>query len=108
MADSAITWCCDMYMNNARLDKKASSNGWYIRWVPGVAYYDAAVWAKRIPLSCRTVVPRAGLGDYTCPPMGLAKLWNGIPGNKSITWVQGSEHGYVPPDYEGRDFTMEK
>jgi len=97
-----------MYMNNARLDKKASSNGWYIRWVPGVAYYDAAVWAKRIPLSCRTVVPRAGLGDYTCPPMGLAKLWNGIPGNKSITWVQGSEHGYVPPDYEGRDFTMEK
>ncbi len=107
-ADSSITWCCDMYMNNARLDKKASSNGWYIRWVPGVAYYDAAVWAKRIPLSCRTVVPRAGLGDYTCPPMGLAKLWNGIPGNKSITWVQGSEHGYVPPDYEGRDFTMEK
>ncbi|MCR5839447.1 MAG: acetylxylan esterase [Kiritimatiellae bacterium] len=107
-ADSKITWCCDMYMNNVRLDKKASSDGWYIRWVPGVAYYDAVVWAKRIPLSCRTVIPRAGLGDYTCPPMGLAKLWNSIPGNKSITWVQGSEHGYVPPEYEGRDFTMEK
>jgi hypothetical protein len=37
--------------------------------------------------------------------MGLAKLGNSIPGNnKSIVWVQGSEHGYVPPMYEGRDF----
>ena len=107
-ADSRITWCCDMYMNNARLDKKASSDGWYIRWVPGVAYYDAVVWAKRIPMSCRTNITRAGLGDYCCPPMGLAKLWNSIPGNKSITWVQGSEHGYVPPEYKGRDFTEEK
>ncbi len=105
-ADSNITWCCDMYMNNARLDKKAAGNGWYIRWVPGVAYYDAVVWAKRIPESCFTNITRAGLGDYTCPPMGLAKLWNNIPGkNKSIRWVQGSQHGYVPPEYEGRDFT---
>ena len=41
----------------------------------------------------------------TLTPMGLAKLWNSIPGNnKSIVWVQGSEHGYVPPMYEGRDF----
>ena len=106
-AESSITWCCDMVMNNARIDKQASSCGWYIRWVPGVAYYDAAVWAKRIPESCFTNIPRAGLGDYTCPPMGLAKLWNNIPGgNKSIKWVQGSQHGYVPPEYEGRDFVI--
>ncbi len=104
-AESSITWCCDMAMNNIRLDKKASGDGWYIRWVPGIAYYDAAVWAKRIPTSCHTKIPRAGLGDYCCPPMGLAKLWNSIPGdNKSIRWVQGSEHGYVPPAYDGRDF----
>jgi hypothetical protein len=39
--------------------------------------------------------------------MGLAKLWNNIPGcNKSIKWVQGSQHGYVPPEYEGRDFVI--
>lgn len=104
-ADSGITWCCDMAMNNERIAKKASGDGWYIRWVPGVAYYDAVVWAKRIPESCRTNITRAGLGDYCCPPMGLAKLWNAIPGNnKSIHWVQGSEHGYVPPAYIGRDF----
>ena len=108
-AESCITWCCDMVMNNARIDRKASSDGWYIRWVPGIAYYDAAVWAKRIPESCYTYITRAGIGDYCCPPMGLAKLWNCIPGaNKSIIWVQGSEHGYVPPQYEGRDFRRGK
>ena len=106
-ADSSITWCCDMYMNDARLDKKASGDGWYIRCAKGMPYYDAANWAKRIPPACRTCIPRAGLGDYCCPPMGLAKLWNNIPGeNKSIVWVQGSEHGYVPPPYEGRDFRI--
>ena len=108
-ADSGITWCCDMAMNNERIGKKASGDGWYIRWVPGVAYYDAVVWAKRIPESCYTKITRAGLGDYCCPPMGLAKLWNAIPGdNKSIHWVQGSEHGYVPPAYAGRDFDFGK
>ena len=104
-ADSDITWCCDMYSYTDRLAKKASTGGWYIPWTESMGYYDAVNWAKRIPASCRTNITRAGLGDYCCPPMGLAKLWNSIPGNnKSIRWVQGSEHGYVPPAYEGRDF----
>jgi hypothetical protein len=51
---------------------------------------------------------RAGLGDYCCPPTGLAKLYNNIPGNKEIRWMQGSEHGYVPPEYEGRDFVFKQ
>ena len=106
-ADSSITWCCDMVMNDVRNAYKAASGGWYIPFTKGIAYYDAVVWAKRIPKTCRTIIPRAGLGDYTCPPMGLAKLYNAIPGNKSIVWVQGSEHGYVPPMYEGRDFKRE-
>jgi cephalosporin-C deacetylase-like acetyl esterase len=96
-----------MVMNDVRNAYKAASGGWYIPFTKGIAYYDAVVWAKRIPKTCRTIIPRAGLGDYTCPPMGLAKLYNAIPGNKSIVWVQGSEHGYVPPMYEGRDFKRE-
>ena len=104
-AESGITWCCDMFSNNARRERKISSDGWYIPWTESMGYYDAANFAKRIPKTCRTVITRAGLGDYCCPPMGLAKLWNNIPGNKQINWVQGSEHGYVPPTYEGRDFT---
>ncbi len=103
-AESGVTWCCDMYNNNVRRDRKISSDGWYIPWTESMGYYDAANFAKRIPKTCRTIITRAGLGDYCCPPMGLAKLYNNIPGNKQINWVQGSEHGYVPPAYEGRDF----
>lgn len=99
-AESSITWCCDLPWN-------AKRHGWYIPWVEALGYYDAVTWAKRIPKECFVKIPRAGLGDYTCPPMGLAKLWNAIhPGAKTIHWVQGSQHGYVPPQYEGRDFDV--
>ena len=107
LAESGITWCCDMAMNNIRMERKASSDGWYIPWTESMGYYDAAIFAKRIPSTCRTIITRAGLGDYCCPPMGLAKLYNNIPGNKEIRWVQGSQHGYVPPEYEGRDFVRQ-
>ena len=110
LANPAITWCCDMYSHTERLAKRASGDGWYIQWTEAMGYYDAVNYAKRIPTTCRTNITRAGLGDYCCPPMGLAKLYNNIPGdNKSIKWVQGSEHGYVPPEeYPGRDFWLGK
>ena len=99
-AESGITWCCDMKFT------WENRKGWYIPWTDALGYYDAVNFGKRIPESCRTNITRAGIGDYTCPPTGLAKLYNAIPGtNKSIKWVQGSQHGYVPPEYEGRDTT---
>jgi len=106
----SIPWCCDMY-TSGKLRKDASlklaGNGWYIPWTEAMGYYDAAIFAKRIPKSCHAAIVRAGLGDYVCPPTGIAKLWNNIPGNKEICWVQGGEHGYVPPKkYDGRDFTF--
>ena len=111
LAESWITWNCDMYTNGKlRLDPKLNlaANDWYIPWVDALGYYDAANFAKRIPKSCHTNIPRAGLGDYCCPPTGLAKLWNNIPGNKEIHWMQGSQHGYAPPVYEGRDSVREQ
>lgn len=108
-AESSVTWCCDMQTNERRLAGKISSDGWYIPWCDAMGYYDAVNFAKRIPVSCRTEIIRAGLGDYCCPPMGLAKLWNAIPGgNKKVLWVQGSKHGYVPPSYEGRDTVWDR
>ena len=104
-AKSEVTWGCDMRMNDARLENKASTDNWYVPWADGLGYYDAVTWGKRIPSTCLVEIPRAGLGDYTCPPMGVAKLYNAITAPKKIVWVQGSEHCYVPPEYEGRDFT---
>ncbi|MDX9867026.1 MAG: acetylxylan esterase [Kiritimatiellia bacterium] len=110
-AESGVTWCCDMYTNGKlRLDpaQKLAGDGWYIPWVDALGYYDAAHFAKRIPKTCLTFITRAGLGDYCCPPTGIAKMWNNMTCPKKILWVQGSQHGYVPPAYEGRDFVREE
>ena len=99
-AESGITWCCDMY-TSGKLRKdpelRLAGDGWYIAWTDAMGYYDAANFGKRIPKTCLTIITRAGLGDYCCPPRGLAILYNNIPGPKKIWWVQGSTHGYVPP-----------
>ena len=97
-AESRVPWCCDMKFNSE------NRHGWYIPWVDALGYYDAVNFAKRIPQECHVNITRAGIGDYVCPPTGIAKLWNVLhPGNKEIHWVQGSQHGFVPPAYDGRD-----
>ncbi len=93
-AESSITWCCDM--GGTELGR--NRGGWYIKWVPALGYYDPINVARRISKNCRTLIPRAGLGDYTCPPSGLAILFNNIPGPKKINWEQGSTHPYIPPE----------
>ncbi len=88
-----ITWCCDL----AGTEKKQRlSGGWRIKYVPALDYYDPVFMAKRIK-NATVVITRAGLGDYVCPPSGLAISYNNIASpNKSIRWVQGSDHGFVP------------
>lgn len=101
----SIPWCCDMgggkvYGRNMRQ--------WGVEYTRAMDYYDPVNMAKRVPKTCRVEVPRAGLGDYTCPPSGVAVYYNNLTCPKKITWVQGSQHGYVPPvKYEGRDFVRE-
>ena len=73
-------------------------------YVPALNYYDSVFHAKRI--KCPIVIPRAGLGDYTCPPSGLAILYNNITSPKTITWYQASTHGFVPP--HPQTFTQEQ
>ena len=93
-AESSITWCCDM--GGTELGRNRGTG--YIKWVPALGYYDPINVARRISKNCRTLIPRAGLGDYTCPPSGLAILFNNIPGPKKINWDQGSTHPYSPPE----------
>ena len=90
-----IPWCCDM---GGRDTLKRIIDPWYIHETPALRYYDPVNLAKRISKKCRVEITRAGLGDYCCPPSGVAILYNNIPGPKKINWVQGSTHGYVPPE----------
>ena len=90
-----IPWCCDI---GGRDTLKRIIDPWYIHETPALRYYDPVNLAKRISKKCRVEITRAGLGDYCCPPSGVAILYNNIPGPKKINWVQGSTHGYVPPE----------
>ena len=91
----SIPWCCDI---GGRDTLKRIIDPWYIHETPALRYYDPVNLAKRISKKCRVEIPRAGLGDYCCPPSGVSILFNNIPGPKKINWVQGSTHGYVPPE----------
>ncbi len=92
----SVPWCCDM----ASTSVGRNHGEWFVEWVPALGYYDPVNMAKRIPSTCRVRVTRAGLGDYTCPPSGVAAFYNNLSRPKSIVWMQGSTHGYVPPQRE--------
>ena len=93
LARPSITWGCDMGMPGGAGNRLHGP--WYLPYGKGLDYYDAVNHIRRA--KCPVEVTRAGLGDYTCPPSGLALYFHAIPGPKSIRWVQGSEHGFIPP-----------
>lgn len=97
VAKPSITWCCDLAGTQK---KQRLCGGWRIQYVPALDYYDPVFMAKRIK-NAQVEITRAGLGDYTCPPSGLAISYRNIASpKKSIRWVQGSDHGFVPKNSE--------
>ena len=85
---------------------KQRLKGWRPDYVPALNYYDCIFHAKRI--KCPVTTHRAGLGDYTCPPSGLAILYNNLNVPKKIRWYQGSTHGFVPKDPQIFEFEEKK
>jgi cephalosporin-C deacetylase-like acetyl esterase len=82
-------WCCDL--GGIKLGR---IRGWRPDFEPGLAYYDTATMGKRV--TCKTFIS-TGMGDYVCPPSGIAVLYNNIKGYKTIQYIQGATHGYTPP-----------
>ena len=103
-AESSITWCCDLGGETVGRNR----GSWYVHWAKGLGYYDPVNMAKRVPKTCTFVVPRAGFGDYVCPPSGLWAMWNALRCPKEITWLQGSTHGYVPREPDHQRFTIKE
>jgi cephalosporin-C deacetylase-like acetyl esterase len=94
VASVGFPWLCDM--SGKDLGGRIADS-WRIHWSPGLGYYDPVNLARRIGKNCRVNIFRAGLGDYCCPPSGVAALYNAMTCPKRITWIQGSTHNYVPP-----------
>ena len=105
LALPSITWCCDLA---GTTKAKRLHGSWRVPYVPELDYYDPVFMAKRIK-NARVDIQRAGLGDYTCPPSGLAICYRNLATpRKSIRWVQGSDHGFVPRKSEVIVWSTEK
>lgn len=89
-ADIGVPWFCDF----AGATKGRLGSSMRPSYVPALNYYDAVFHAGRI--KCPTVITLAGLGDYICPPSGIATLYNSIKSSKKIIWFQGATHGFIP------------
>ena len=91
-ANVEVVWGCDLYMPSG--PRKRLKGSWHIPAAAGLGYFDAINHIRRA--KCPVEIGRAGLGDYTCPPSGLAAYYNAIQGPKSIRWVQGADDGVNP------------
>ena len=92
-----VPWCCDLA---GKTKAKRLAGLWRLKYVPGLDYFDPVFMAKRIK-NAEVKINRAGLGDYACPPSGIAVLYNNLATpKKSIRWVQGGDHVFVPTKSE--------
>lgn len=94
VARPEVPWCCDIGSSEAGFNR----GDWYVKWVPGLGYYDPVNLAKCVRPSCRVEIPRAGLGDYVCPPAGVMAFYNALKADKRACFFQNSRHGYVAPE----------
>jgi len=84
-----VPWMCDLAgVNVGRL------RGWRPDYAEGLGYYDSVNMARHI--ACPVTIT-AGLGDYVCPPSGVAVLYNNLKSAKQLDLVQGMTHQYSPP-----------
>lgn len=103
--EAECPWLCN---NVAYTEGRIRPTRLPIEVAGGLAYIDPCHMAKRYPPTLEAIVTRAGLGDYCCPPSGLAAFYNQIPCPKRITWIQGSEHSGNPIDVRRTELSSEK
>ena len=103
-ANPGKPWCCDM---GGRETLKRNGITWGVGETEAMRYFDPVNLARRISKKCKLTITRAGLGDYCCPPSGIAVFYNNLSCDKTINWVQGATHGHVPPEgFGNQKFTL--
>ncbi len=83
-----IPWLCDLGS-----ETEGRLNGWRPEYCIGLGYYDTVSFGRRITAPTEVI---AGLGDYICPPSGVAVLFNNLSCEKTITFIQNMTHDYTP------------
>ena len=100
---------CPLAMeSHSCLQESIVKKSWGVDWTDAMGYFDPINLAKYVPSTCHVTITRAGLGDYTCPPSGLAILYNNLKSPKTINWMQNSTHGYIPPKKYQKVYVIEQ
>ena len=63
-------------------------------------------FARNFRMPCGREELAQNFYDYCCPPSGIAVLYNNLRCPKKINWIQGSTHGYVPPESDCQRFSL--
>ncbi|WP_294501750.1 acetylxylan esterase [uncultured Victivallis sp.] len=78
-------WMCDI--GGAAMGHLRGT--WHIKPTEALKYYDTIYHMRRYN---GKVVLLAGLGDYVCPPFGMAKIFAEAKGPKEIIYTQSAGH----------------
>jgi len=70
--------------------------------------FDALAFARLIPPSCMVDIQCAGLANTDPPASYAARLWNALPCEKKLVWVQGRDGAVTARWYRGREVLWEK
>lgn len=85
----AFPWCAGLSMQ----EWSGLRDGYQPDYRRALDYYDPIFFVKRLSADSEFHLTHAGLGDYTCPPAGMRRMWLNVPCRvKTARWVQGSSH----------------
>ncbi|MBS1368654.1 MAG: acetylxylan esterase [Lentisphaeria bacterium] len=82
-------WMCDI--GGAAMGHLRGT--WHIRPTEALKYYDTIYHMRRYNGKVRLM---AGLGDYVCPPFGMAVIFEEAQGPKEIIYTQSAGHSGNP------------
>lgn len=85
-----IPWMCNLNAENEGRQKSLFKPA----YTPAVLYFDSTNAIKRVKCPVEIL---AYLGDYVCPPTGIAVLYNNANPNTKIVFKQNGTHGYRSP-----------
>ena len=74
-------------------------------YVPELLYYDISNAIKRV--ECPVKIS-ARLGDYECPPSGIAILYHNTKGRVELNFSQNGTHGYTSPWKDNPTYSRSK
>lgn len=82
-------WMCDI--GGAAMGHLRGT--WHIRPTEALKYYDTIYHMRRYDGKVKLM---AGLGDYVCPPSGMAVIYEEAKGPKEIVYTQSAGHNGNP------------